>query len=125
MLSARKAHRLYLISNSISTTGNREPNGHSYGGNMYKLKNKKSCLIAAALLLPLSGFQAHAQGLTVAKDYCVSVFAKCVSGKFSAPDSLAVTRDRVYIGYGDANDPAGKDGTSTHIVEYTHSRHQL
>jgi hypothetical protein len=92
---------------------------------MYKLENKTSCLMAAALLLPLSGFQAHAQGLTVAKDYCVSVFAKGVSGKFSAPDSLAVTRDRVYIGYGDGNDPAGKDGKSTQIVEYTKSGQQL
>ena len=85
--------------------------------------------MAAALLLPLSAFQAHAQseipGLTVAKDYCVRVFAKGISGKVTAPDSIAVTRDRVYIGYGDGNDPTGKDGKSNQIVEYNKWGQQL
>lgn len=50
--------------------------------------------------------------------YTVSVFAKGVNGQFSAPDSIAVLKNRVFIGYGDGNDPTGADGKSNQIVEY-------
>jgi hypothetical protein len=53
------------------------------------------------------------------KGYSISVFAKGVVGKYTAPDSLAVMGDHVYIGYGDGNDPTGEDGKSNMIVEYT------
>ena len=53
------------------------------------------------------------------KGYSISVFAKGVPGQYTAPDSLAVTKDHVYIGYGDNNDPTGEDGKSNMIVEYT------
>jgi hypothetical protein len=49
--------------------------------------------------------------------YSVSVFAKGVNGN-SAPDSIAVLKDHIFIGYGDGNDPAGADGKSNQIVEY-------
>ena len=52
------------------------------------------------------------------KGYTVSVFANGVPGKYTAPDSIAVLDDHIYIGYGDNNDPAGLDGKSNQIVEY-------
>ncbi len=52
------------------------------------------------------------------KGYKVSVFAKSVPGQYTAPDSIAVLGDHIYIGYGDGNDPAGLDGKSNQIVEY-------
>lgn len=53
--------------------------------------------------------------------YSVSVFAKGANGQFSAPDSIAVLRDHIFIGYGDNNDPTGADGKSNQIVEYNTS----
>jgi hypothetical protein len=53
------------------------------------------------------------------KGYAVSVFAKGVAGKYTAPDSIAVLDGHVFIGYGDGNDPTGADGKSNQIVEYT------
>ena len=84
-------------------------------------------LAAAALLLP--GFtslsEAQATSPTVDPAYTLSVFAMGVPGKFTAPDSIAVTRNRVYIGYGNGNDPAGLDGKATQIVEYSKTGQQL
>lgn len=50
--------------------------------------------------------------------YQLSVFATAPSG-LSAPDSIAVLHDHVFVGYGDGHDPAGNDGLSSQIVEYT------
>jgi hypothetical protein len=58
------------------------------------------------------------------KGYSISVFATGVPGKYTAPDSLAVSGDHVYIGYGDGNDPTGEDGKSNMIVEYTKDGHK-
>ena len=59
-------------------------------------------------------------GLTVDPAYSVTIFAQ-PNGQYSAPDSIAVTGDRVYIGYGNGNAPDGSDGKSSNIVEYTTS----
>ena len=53
------------------------------------------------------------------KGYTLSVFAKGVAGEYTAPDSIAVFENHVYIAYGDGNDPTGADGKSNMIVEYT------
>jgi hypothetical protein len=53
------------------------------------------------------------------KGYSISVFTRGVQGHYTAPDSIAVSGDHVYIGYGDGNDPTGADGKSNMIVEYT------
>jgi hypothetical protein len=50
--------------------------------------------------------------------YELSVFASAPRGS-SAPDSIAVLGDHVFVGYGDGNLPDGSDGKSNQIVEYS------
>jgi hypothetical protein len=65
-----------------------------------------------------SGFAAHpALGQTAVSPYQLSVFAAAPTG-LTAPDSIAVLRDHVFVGYGDGNKPDGSDGKKTQIVEY-------
>src|SRR3981189_2852349 len=59
-----------------------------------------------------------ARGQTAVSPYQLSVFAAAPAG-LSAPDSIAVLRDHVFVGYGDGNKPDGSDGKSTQIVEYS------
>lgn len=81
--------------------------------------------VAPSLMLLLSAIAipASPQTPTAVKGYFVSVFAKSVQGKYTAPDSIAVLDDHIYIGYGDNNDPAGLDGKSNQIVEYDKNGH--
>jgi hypothetical protein len=60
---------------------------------------------------------APALGQTATAPYQLSVFATAPKG-LSAPDSIAVLRDHVFVGYGDGNAPGGSDGKSTQIVDY-------
>ena len=53
----------------------------------------------------------------VAQGYALSIFAKGTV-KYSKPDSIAVDRNTVYVGYGDGNAPDGSDGKNTQIVKY-------
>jgi len=69
-----------------------------------------SLIVAAAAATPALAQQATAP-------YKLSVFATAPQGS-SAPDSVAVLRDSVFVGYGDGNLPDGSDGKSTQIVEY-------
>lgn len=80
----------------------------------------KSRLIPASLLLlPAFALSVSSQtGPAAVKGYKVGIFAKGVDGQYSAPDSIAVLGQRIFIGYGDGNDPAGADGKSNQIVEY-------
>jgi hypothetical protein len=55
---------------------------------------------------------------TAPSPYTLTVFAKAPQG-LSAPDSLAVIGDHVFVGYGDGHAPDGTDGKSSQIVEYT------
>jgi hypothetical protein len=59
-----------------------------------------------------------AAGQVAASPYTVSVFASGVAGSYSAPDSIAVLGDHVFIGYGNNIAPDGSDGKSSTIVEY-------
>ena len=61
---------------------------------------------------------AAASGLTVAPGYTVTTFATSPSGA-SQPDSIAVDRSRVYVGFGNGVAKDGSDGKSSTIVEYT------
>jgi hypothetical protein len=54
---------------------------------------------------------------TAAAPYQLSVFANAPKGS-SAPDSIAVLRDHVFVGYGDGHLPDGSDGLNSEIVEY-------
>ncbi|HEY0784362.1 MAG TPA: hypothetical protein VGD62_00730 [Acidobacteriaceae bacterium] len=58
---------------------------------------------------------------TAAPGYAVSVFAAGVAGSYSAPDSIAVYDEHIFIGYGDGNLPDGSDGKSTQVVQYSMS----
>ena len=84
--------------------------------------SKVSSMLA---LLTAVGVSVFAQTPMPIPGYSVSVFAKGLSGKFSAPDSVAVLKDHVFIGYGDGNDPTGTDGKSNQIVEYDTKGHLL
>lgn len=75
-------------------------------------------ILLGAVVIPASP-----QSPVAVKGYSISVFAKGVTGKYTAPDSIAVLDDHIYIGYGDNNDPAGLDGKSNQIVEYDRNGH--
>lgn len=78
---------------------------------------------SSATVLPILMIHAqliHAQpaALTVGAGYTVTVFAQG-SGGLSAPDSIVAADNKIYIGYGDNHDPAGLDGLTSQIVEYS------
>jgi hypothetical protein len=56
-------------------------------------------------------------GQTATTPYVLTVFAKAHSG-LSAPDSVAVLGDHVFVGYGDGHEPDGSDGLNSQVVEY-------
>jgi hypothetical protein len=100
---------------------------HSFlGGFMTYAAAGKTLVVSATLALCALALPAGAQSTTptAEKGYSISVFAKGVAGQYTAPDSLAVTKDHVYIAYGDGNDPTGEDGKSNMIVEYTKDGHK-
>lgn len=61
---------------------------------------------------------ATAKGPTAVAPYEVTVFATGIPGKLTAPDSIAVVTNHVFIGYGDNHAPDGSDGLSTQVAEY-------
>jgi hypothetical protein len=65
----------------------------------------------------LAAGPALAQAPTAAAPYTLSVFATAPSG-LSAPDSIAVVGQHVFVGYGDGHKPDGSDGLSSQVVEY-------
>jgi hypothetical protein len=67
-------------------------------------------LLSAALAMPTCGQTATAP-------YQLTVFAKAPSG-LSAPDSVAVLGDHIFVGYGDGHLPDGTDGLNSQVVEY-------
>jgi hypothetical protein len=87
----------------------------TYSGTKQVLGLSSALFVAA---LSLSGV---AQTPKAEKGYSIKVFAKSVPGKYTKPDSIAVFKDHIYIGYGNGNDPAGLDGKSNMIVEYSPS----
>jgi hypothetical protein len=77
-----------------------------------------SILRSAAIALALSCIAVAAQAqIVVQPPYHLSVFATNGNG-FSAPDSIAVTKDRVFVGFGNGVAKDGTDGKSSTIVEY-------
>ena len=73
--------------------------------------------LALGLIFVVTNLPASAQGPVAASPYNLTVFAKAPAG-LSAPDSIAVLGDRVFVGYGDGHAPDGSDGLSSQIVEY-------
>lgn len=78
------------------------------------------------LAVALSSFMAPSTfgQATAIPPYQLSIFATAPSG-LSAPDSIAVLGNHVYVGYGDGHDPAGLDGLSSQVVEYDMSGNLL
>jgi len=70
--------------------------------------------VGVALLTALA---ASAQ-VVAATPYTVSVFTTSIPGVDFAPDSIAVLRGHVFVGYGDGAAPDGSDGKSSTVVEY-------
>jgi hypothetical protein len=54
--------------------------------------------------------------------YQLSVFATAPAG-LSAPDSITVLGDQVFIGYGDGHKPDGSDGLNSQVVQYNIKGH--
>jgi len=80
---------------------------------------KLSLPVISLATVMLSGMSAlPVLGQTATPPYRLSVFATAPKGS-SAPDSIAVLGDDVFVGYGDGHDPGGIDGKSTQIVEYS------
>ncbi len=86
--------------------------------NRYHAASCNVVLASAAFLLSIAPAFGQASAPTPVNGYTLSVFATGVVGQYTAPDSIAVYHDHVYIAYGDGNDPAGADGKSNMIVEY-------
>ena len=56
--------------------------------------------------------------VTALPPYTVSVFASSVPGEYFKPDSIALSGDRIFVGFGNGVATDGSDGKSSTIVEY-------
>jgi hypothetical protein len=99
------------------------PTFNRFGGYMTRTGTKHVLGLSLAMFLAVLAVSsvAHASTPQAEKGYTIKIFAKSVPGKYTKPDSIAVFKDHIYIGYGDGNDPAGLDGKSNKIVEYSTS----
>jgi len=68
-------------------------------------------------LVPLCSIAPQLPAQSAASPYKLSVFATAPTG-LSAPDSIAVLGDSVFIGYGDGHAPDGTDGKNSQVVQY-------
>jgi hypothetical protein len=75
-------------------------------------------LSAAAFFLSEGAFAGASSNPSVASGYSLSTFASAPSGS-SAPDSIAIVQNTVWIGYGNGGKPDGSDGAKSTIVEYS------
>jgi hypothetical protein len=80
---------------------------------------------SAAVLMSVAPALGQASAPTPVQGYNLSVFATGVVGQYTAPDSIAVYKNHVYIGYGNGNDPTGGDGKSNMIVEYNRAGQKI
>jgi hypothetical protein len=81
------------------------------------MKELNARVLAFAALIISSMIAAPVFGQTAAAPYKLTVFAKAPSG-LSAPDSIAVLDDHVFVGYGDGHLPDGSDGLNSQVVEF-------
>jgi hypothetical protein len=82
------------------------------------MKTGKTIVSALAALFLTGTATGPAFAQTATAPYQLSVFANAPTG-LSAPDSIAVVGDHVFVGYGDGHLPDGSDGLNTQIVEFT------
>ncbi len=81
------------------------------------MKQRRVLVCGLAPLVLLGMIAIPAFGQTASVPYHLNVFAKAPSG-LSAPDSIAVLDDHVFVGYGDGHAPDGSDGLNSQVVEY-------
>lgn len=72
----------------------------------------------AGIALATLGVPGMAQTPQAVAPYQLSVFASAPAG-LSAPDSVAILGNHIFVGYGDGHAPDGSDGLSSQIVEYS------
>ncbi|HTB65414.1 MAG TPA: hypothetical protein VK727_04250 [Steroidobacteraceae bacterium] len=78
----------------------------------------QSFAMSVVTILGASATTAFAQSAPVAAPpYTLAPFATAPTG-LSAPDSIAVVGNNVFVGYGDGHAPDGSDGLSSQIVEF-------
>ncbi|MDQ2835334.1 MAG: hypothetical protein M3Y50_16645 [Acidobacteriota bacterium] len=87
--------------------------------NLSSTTSRNAFVASAALLLSVASAFGQANAPTPVKGYSLSVFATGVVGQYTKPDSIAVYNNHVYIAYGNGNDPAGADGKTNVVIEYT------
>ena len=81
------------------------------------MKTSPALAVSSAILLYCQLSSLPAFGQQAEPPYALSVFAKAPPG-MSAPDSIAVLGDWVFIGYGDGHAADGSDGKSSQVVQY-------
>jgi hypothetical protein len=77
-------------------------------------------IFAGAALLMVSGLielPTFGQVPKAVAPYKLTVFATAPKG-LSAPDSIAIIGDKVFVGYGDGHLPDGSDGLNSQVVEF-------
>jgi len=81
------------------------------------MKRLTTPVLALVTVILIGMLAAPVFAQTATAPYQLSAFANSPKGS-SAPDSIAVLRDHVFIGYGDGHLPDGSDGLNSEIVEY-------
>jgi hypothetical protein len=81
-----------------------------------------SFLLALFTLSGITGGRLNAQ--TAVAPYTLTVFATAPAG-LSAPDSVAILDNHVFVGYGDGHLPDGSDGLNSQVVEFDMSGNVL
>jgi hypothetical protein len=83
-------------------------------------KKQRKSLPIRRTMPAVEGFEDRTlmSALSVAHGYRAAVFATNPSGS-SQPDSIAVERGKVYVGYGDGVAKDGSDGKSSTVVEFS------
>jgi hypothetical protein len=79
---------------------------------------KLTAPVSALATLLISGMlAAPVFGQSATSPYVLTVFANAPQG-LSAPDSIAVIGDHVFVGYGDGHLPDGSDNLNSQVVEF-------
>jgi len=86
---------------------------------MLMTRTRQALALSATLMIIVAPALSQSSTPKAEKGYKLSVFATGVTGQYTAPDSIAVFENHVYVAYGDGNDPTGADGKSNMVIEYT------
>jgi len=89
-------------------------------------KLSRTLIVSTAIVSVLGWFnqKAVATPSSSVPGYDVSLFAANPAGS-SAPDSIAVSGNNIFVGYGDFHQPDGSDGLNSEIYQYSTTGQQL